>query len=157
MTMLEERYNPRTLAAQLHEPVSLSLVLASPDTPSSLGRQYLSPRSALAETEEKGTLLERIQMLEKRLDEVRSVENSRCLDVSLFLGVFITRGMLISLPWIHSFVSLLNTFDRALWFFCCLHTIYSCSCSWRVDLTSLFVPSVGASRGVETNNSWVRI
>lgn len=117
MTVLEERYNPRALAAQLHEPVSLSLVLASPDTPSSLGQQYLSARSALAETQAKGTLLERIQMLEKRLDEVRGVENSRCLNVSLFLGVFITRGKLISLPWIQSFDGLLNTFDRALRFF----------------------------------------
>jgi hypothetical protein len=128
MTVLEERYNPRALAAQLHEPVSLSLVLASPDSPS-LGQQYLSARSALAETQAKGTLLERIQMLEKRLDEVRGVENSRCLDVSLFLGMFITRGMLISLPWIQSFDGLLNTFDRALRFLCCLHTVYSCSCS----------------------------
>lgn len=113
MTVLEERYNPRALAAQLHEPVSLSLVLASPDTPSSSGQQYLSARSALAETHAKGTLLERIQMLEKRFDEVCRLENSCYLDVSVFLGVFITKKMLISLPWIHSSVGLLNTFDRA--------------------------------------------
>lgn len=114
MTMLEERYNLRALATQLHEPVSTSLVLASPDTPSSLGQRCLSARSALMETQAKGTLVERIQKLEKRLDEVHSVENSCCLDVSFFLEVFIIRGMLISLSRIHSFAGLFNTLVRAL-------------------------------------------
>lgn len=59
--------------------------------------------------------------------------------------------------YIHLWVCWIHLIVCTLWFICCLHTVYSYSCSWRVDLTSLFVPSVGSSRGVETNNLWVLI
>lgn len=67
MDLLEQKFSPRGLA-DLSSPSSPSL-LSSPTTPSSLERRCRSAKCVLLETEAKGTLVERIQRLEKRISQ----------------------------------------------------------------------------------------
>jgi hypothetical protein len=73
MDLLEQKFSPRGLA-DLRSPSSPSL-LSSPTTPSSLERRCRSAKCVLLETEAKGTLVERIQRLEKRISQVITREN----------------------------------------------------------------------------------
>ena len=64
MTMLEEKYNSKTLASEFNlSPRSY------PTTPRST-EKLRSARSLLQETEKRGTLVERVQILEDRITEV---------------------------------------------------------------------------------------
>ncbi|KAG0611198.1 hypothetical protein M758_7G123100 [Ceratodon purpureus] len=70
LSQLEQhKYSPRGLAADWHSPSSPSSLFSSPGTPSSLERRCRSVKSVLLETEAKGTLVERIQRLEKRISQ----------------------------------------------------------------------------------------
>ena len=70
MDVLEQKYSPRGLAADLRSPSSLSSLFSSPSTPSSLQRRCRPAKSVLLETEAKGTLVERVQRLEERISQV---------------------------------------------------------------------------------------
>lgn len=64
MSMLEEKYNPKTISTEHN--LSPNSQLVTPRT-----RERLrTARSLLRETESKGTLVERVSFLEARLTEV---------------------------------------------------------------------------------------